>query len=121
MAYDEDLADRIRRLLRAEEGLSEMVMFGGLAFLLGGNIAVVVRSRGGLLVRVGADAAEDALEHPHAAIARMGDRVMNGWITVEPGGYADSDGLAAWVKRGVGFAQALPPRRTGTREQTTGF
>ena len=86
MAYDEDLADRIRRLLKAEKGLSEMAMFGGLAFLLGGNIAVVVPSQAGLLVRVGADGAEDALERPHAAIAQMGERVMNGWIMVEPGG-----------------------------------
>ena len=67
MAYDEDLADRIRRLLKAEKGLSEVAMFGGLAFLLGGNIAVVVPSQAGLLVRVGADGAEDALERPHAA------------------------------------------------------
>ena len=120
MAYDEDLADRIRRLLKAEKGLSEMAMFGGLAFLLGGNIAVVVPSQAGLLVRVGADGAEDALERPHAAIAQMGERVMSGWIMVEPAGYADSDELAAWVERGVECARALPPKRAGKRGETTG-
>ena len=120
MAYDEDLADRIRRLLKAEKGLSEMAMFGGLAFLLGGNIAVVVPSQAGLLVRVGADGAEDALERPHAVIAQMGERVMNGWIMVEPAGYADSDELAAWVERGVECARALPPKRAGKRGETTG-
>jgi len=97
-----------------------MAMFGGLAFLLGGNIAVVVPSQAGLLVRVGADGAEDALERPHAAIAQMGERVMNRWIMVEPAGYADSDELAAWVERGVEWASALPPKGAGKRGEKTG-
>ena len=113
MAYDEDLASQVRELLAPQSGLSEMAMFGGLAFMLDGNIAVVVPSQEGLLVRVGADGAEDALARPHAAVAHMGERLMKGWIMVEPAGYADSDELAAWVERGVACARALPPKKNG--------
>ncbi len=88
MPYDEVLADRVRELLGDEHGVSEVPMFGGLAFLLAGNMAVAPSSRGGLLVRVGPDAVGIALSRPHASAARMGSRTMRGWVMVQPEGLA---------------------------------
>lgn len=110
MAYDEELADRVRRLLATEEGLTEVPMFGGLAFLLDGNMSVAVSSRGGLLVRVGRDAVDEALARPHASLAKMGRRSMKGWILVAPAGLERRDQLAAWTRRGVELARTLPPK-----------
>jgi TfoX N-terminal domain len=110
MAYDEDLAHRVRELLIDEEGLSEKAMFGGLAFLLDGNMSVGLSSRGGLMVRLGADATEDALERPHTRIFDMGARPMKGWIVVDPAGLKTKRQLAVWVRRGVEFARTLPPK-----------
>jgi hypothetical protein len=83
MAYDEDLAERIREQLTAEPGLTERAMFGGLAFLLDGNVAVGL-SGGELMVRVGADGSGDALARPHARPFDMTGRPMKGWILVVP-------------------------------------
>jgi hypothetical protein len=88
MAYDELLAHRVRELLADEGGLSEVAMFGGLAFTLDGNISVALYSRGGLLVRVGQDALDASLARPHASVARLGSRTMKGWVLIAPEGLA---------------------------------
>lgn len=100
------LAARVRGRLAGESGLSEKVMFDSLAFLLGGHLAVAVRSDE-LMVRVGADGADDALTHPHVRQPYMGKHRMKGWIVVAPAGLAGSDALSEWVDRGVAFARSL--------------
>ena len=109
MAYDDALAERVREQLAAEPAISEKAMFGGLAFLLEGNMAVGL-SGDELMVRVGADASDDALARPHTRPFDMTGRPMKGWILVAPEGVAEDDDLAAWVARGVDFARSLPPK-----------
>jgi TfoX/Sxy family transcriptional regulator of competence genes len=109
MAYDEALAHRVRELIGDEDGLSEQRMFGGLGFLLDGNLSVGVSPRG-LLVRVGPDGAEQALGKPGARAMEMRGRTMRGWILVDPDTLATKRELAAWVSRGVGFARSLPAK-----------
>jgi len=109
MAYDEALAERVREQLAAEPAISEKAMFGGLAFLLEGNMAVGL-SGDELMVRVGPDASDDALARPHTRPFDMTGRPMKGWILVAPEGVAEDDDLAAWVARGVDFARSLPPK-----------
>lgn len=110
MAYDEELAHRARELLADEVGLTEKAMFGGLAFLLDGNMSVGISGKE-LMVRVGPDATEDALSRPHARIFDMGGRPMRGWILVAPAGIKTKRQLHGWVRRGVQFARTLPPKR----------
>jgi TfoX/Sxy family transcriptional regulator of competence genes len=109
VAYDEALAHRVRGRLAGQPGLTEKAMFGGLAFLLDGNLAVGVRSDD-LMVRVGPERADEALERPHARPSYMGERLMKGWILVSPEGLADDEELAEWVRRGVEYARSLPPK-----------
>ena len=109
MAYDEELADRVRDRLAGESGLEEKAMFGGLAFLLDGNMSVGIRGAD-LMVRVGADRTEAVLARPHARQSYMGERPMKGWILVAPDGLAGDADLAAWVQEGVGYARSLPPK-----------
>jgi TfoX/Sxy family transcriptional regulator of competence genes len=110
MAYDEDLANRIRELLADQHGVTEMSMFGGLAFMLGGNMAVAASGQGGLLVRV--DPAESAAlqASPHVNAMVMRGREMNGWLRVDGDGVRGRRELARWVRRGVAFARSLPPK-----------
>jgi TfoX/Sxy family transcriptional regulator of competence genes len=110
MAYDEDLANRLRELLAAEDGITEQKMFGGLAFLLHGHMSVGASRNGGLLVRLDPGETDTALARPHASLMQMGGRTMDGWITVAPEGLETKRELAAWVRRGVGFARTLPPK-----------
>ncbi|MEA2506396.1 MAG: hypothetical protein QOH48_1014 [Actinomycetota bacterium] len=110
MAYDEDLADRLRELLADEDAITEKKMFGGLAFLLHGNMAVSASREGGLLVRIDPSDTEAFLARPHVALMEMGGRSMDGWIAVAPEGLRTKRELAAWVKRGVTFAKTLPPK-----------
>jgi TfoX/Sxy family transcriptional regulator of competence genes len=112
MAYDEDLANRIRELLGEESGLTERPMFGGLAFLLDGNMSVALTSRGGLLVRVGrdGDAARRALARAHTSVPDMGSRQMTGWVLVAAEGLSTKRQLASWVRQGTEFARGLPSR-----------
>jgi TfoX/Sxy family transcriptional regulator of competence genes len=110
MAYDEDLANRVRELLADEQAITEKEMFGGLAFLLHGNMSVGLWSGGDLMVRVGPDATDDALSRPHARLSHMGKRPMKGWILVAPEGVSDKAELEAWVRRGTDFARTLPPK-----------
>ena len=108
MAYDEELAHRVRELLATDEEFSEVAMFGGLAFLLAGNMTVAVSSRGGLMARVGAAAYEDALARPHVEPMVMRGRPMTGWIRVMPDGLRTRRQLSAWVERAVAFTRTLP-------------
>jgi TfoX/Sxy family transcriptional regulator of competence genes len=110
MAYDEDLANRLRELLADEDAITEKKMFGGLAFLLHGNMSVSASRNGGLLVRIDPADADAALARPHVALMKMGGRTMEGWITVSSEGLKTKRELAAWVKRSVTFAKALPPK-----------
>jgi TfoX/Sxy family transcriptional regulator of competence genes len=104
MSYDEALADRVRKLMSHEQGLTEKRMFGGLAMLLDGNMAVVVRGKGGLMVRVDPDD-ERVQAEPAASPAQMRGRPMRGWMTVDEAGYAGQADLRRWVIRGVKAAR----------------
>jgi TfoX/Sxy family transcriptional regulator of competence genes len=110
MAYDEDLANRLRELLADEDAITEKKMFGGLAFLLNGNMSVSASRNGGLLARIDPADTETALARPHVELMKMGGRTMDGWITVAPDGLKTKRELAAWVKRSVAFAKTLPPK-----------
>jgi TfoX-like protein len=115
VAYDEELAGRIRELLVDEPGLSEVPMFGGLAFLINGNMSVAASSQGGLLVRIAPDATEEALSREHVSLMEMGKRRMRGWIRVAPEGVRGKRELGAWVRRGVAFARSLPAKEHARR------
>ena len=110
MAYDEDLAERIRDLLAGEPDLVEKKMFGGLAFLIGGNMAVAASGEGGVLVRV--DPAESAklVATTDAQPMEMRGKEMRGWLRVESGGVGTEHELAAWVEIGASYARSLPPK-----------
>jgi hypothetical protein len=110
MAYDEELANLLREALAEEEGLSEKPMFGGLAFLLGGNMAVAVSGKGGLLVRVGRDGAAAACKRPHAEQAVMGGRPMTGWVRVGAEGLSGIRAVKVWARMAAGFTRTLPPK-----------
>jgi TfoX/Sxy family transcriptional regulator of competence genes len=110
MAYDEDLANRIRELIAAEPGLTEKKMFGGLAFLIDGNMSVSASREGGLLLRVDPDETDALLGKPHAAPFEMRGREMQGWMRVAPEGVATKRQLERWVARGVRYARSLPPK-----------
>jgi TfoX N-terminal domain len=109
MAFDEELRDRIRERLASEDAVTEKQMFGGVAFLLAGNMAVGVRGDD-LMVRVGPDAADEALDQPHARVFDMTGRPMKGWVLVAPEGTGTDGELAEWVGHGVSFARSLPPK-----------
>jgi TfoX/Sxy family transcriptional regulator of competence genes len=110
MAYDEDLANRIRELISAENGVTEKKMFGGLAFLIGGNMAVAASGQGGLMVRVDPDETDALLAKPHTRPFEMRDREMQGWIRVDDSGLRTKRQLEPWVERGVGYARSLPAK-----------
>lgn len=110
MSYDEDLADRLRGLL-AGEPVTEKKMFGGLAFMLNGNMSVAASGQGGLLVRVDPADAEDLLAEPGAGPMEMGGRApMKGWLQVSADVLGDDETLGAWVSRGVTYARSLPAK-----------
>jgi len=109
MAYDEDLADRIRGLI-AEEGVTEQRMFGGLAFLIGGNMTVAASGQGGLLVRVDPDEGETLLDAPHVEPMVMRGRPMAGWLRVGSDAVPTDAELEPWVRRGVAYARSLPAK-----------
>jgi TfoX/Sxy family transcriptional regulator of competence genes len=110
MPYDEDLANRIRELMAAEDGVTEMKMFGGLAFLIGGNMSVSASGQGGLLLRCDPAETEKLMQKPHAEPFEMRGRVMDGWLRVSPEGVRTKRELESWVKRGVAYARSLPPK-----------
>ena len=110
MAYDEDLANRIRELISAERGLTEKRMFGGLAFLIDGHMSVAVSGRGGLMLRCDPTGTEKLRSKPHAGPFEMRGRVMDGWLRLDPEGVATKRQLERWVARGVSYARSLPPK-----------
>src|SRR2546421_12901955 len=110
MAYDEELAERIRELVAGEPALTEKKMFGGLAFLIGGNMSVAASGQGGLMVRVDPDETETLLGEPGAAEFEMGGRgPMKGWLRVSPDVLGD-DTLQHWGDRGVAYTRSLPSK-----------
>ncbi|MGW0038043.1 TfoX/Sxy family protein [Gordonia sp. NPDC003376] len=108
MAYDEELAFRIRALLAAESNVDEKPMFGGLAFLINGNMAVTASSRGGLMVRVPPEQTESLLEFAHTSPMVMSGRELRGWIRVAEEGVRTDRQLTRWVTLGADFARRLP-------------
>ena len=111
MAYDEDLANRIRELIAGEADVTQKRMFGGLAFLIGGNMSVGVSHQGGLLLRCDPADADALRAKPHAAPFEMRGRTMDGWLRVSPEGLQTKAQLERWVGRGVAYARSLPPKR----------
>ncbi|WP_420750498.1 TfoX/Sxy family protein [Rhodococcus sp. O3] len=110
MAYDEELADRIRDLIEPGPAVTERRMFGGLSFMVDGNMALAVSGEGGLLVRVGSDLHDRLVDHDSAHPAMMGEREMTGWVRVTASSVEDDADLRAWVTRGVEFARSLPQK-----------
>ena len=108
MAYDEALAGRIRVLLDGATDITEMRMFGGLAFLAGGSLAVAASGKGGLMVRVEPEETEALLAEPGVGVVEMRGRPVDGWVRVEAGAVESDRDLAAWVQRGVRHARGLP-------------
>jgi len=111
MAYDEELADRVRELVASESGLSEKKMFGGLAFLIGGNMAVAASGQGGLMVRVDPDRSDTLLATTNARLFEMRGRQMSGWMRVDLPDVRTKQQLAKWVGLGVTYARSLPAKR----------
>lgn len=109
VAYDEALAARIRSLIGDHPGLSEREMFGGIAFMIDGNMAVGV-SGDELMVRVGKEAHEEAVDRPGARTFDMGARPMKGWVNVSGEGFTREEDLESWVAQGVGYASILPSK-----------
>jgi TfoX/Sxy family transcriptional regulator of competence genes len=111
VAFDEELADRIRELVGRERGLSEKRMFGGLAFLVNGNMAVSASGQGGLLVRVDPAETDRLVSRPHTRRFEMRGRPMDGWLRVDDPGIRTKRQLQGWVTRGVSYARSLPKKR----------
>jgi TfoX/Sxy family transcriptional regulator of competence genes len=111
MAYDEDLANRLRELVLAQDGVTEKKMFGGLAFLINGNMSVSASGQGGLLLRVDPGQTRELLNKPHAHPFEMRGRVMEGWMRVDAEGLRTKRQLERWVAHGVGYARSLPAKR----------
>ncbi len=110
MAYDEAIAGRIRDLVASEPGLTEKRMFGGLAFLIGGNMAVAASGQGGVMVRVDPDQSEALLATTNARLVEMRGRQMRGWMRVDLADLRTKSQLAKWVGLGVTYARSLPPK-----------
>src|SRR5437660_537866 len=109
MAYDETLAKRIRQHLIRKNGVEEKKMFGGIGFLLNGNMLVGVW-KGSLIVRLGPDEDDEALKEPHVKEFDITGRPMKGWVLVEPEGVNGDDQLKGWIQRAVKFVGALPAK-----------
>jgi TfoX/Sxy family transcriptional regulator of competence genes len=110
MAYDEDLANRIRELIAGDPDVTEQRMFGGLAFLIGGNMSVAASGQGGLIVRIDPEETDALVSKPHAGPFEMRGRAMQGWLRVDSEGVRTKRQLEPWVKRGVAYARSLPPK-----------
>jgi TfoX/Sxy family transcriptional regulator of competence genes len=111
VAYDEELADRIRELVGSESDLTEQKMFGGLAFLIGGNMAVAASGQGGALVRVDPAQSERLVATTNARLMEMRGRRMRGWLRVDPENLRTKRQLAQWVELGTTYARSLPAKR----------
>jgi TfoX N-terminal domain len=111
VAHDEELAGRIRELIGDEPGLKEQKMFGGLAFLIGGNMAVAASGQGGLLVRVDPTASDGLVAETNARPMEMRGRELRGWLRVDADDVSTDTELQRWVGLGTDFARSLPPKR----------
>jgi TfoX/Sxy family transcriptional regulator of competence genes len=111
VAYDEKLADRIRDLIGSESDLTEKKMFGGLAFLIGGNMAIAASGQGGVLVRVDPAQSDKLLATTSARLMEMRGRRMQGWLRVDPKDVRTKRQLATWVELGTTYARSLPAKR----------
>jgi TfoX/Sxy family transcriptional regulator of competence genes len=111
VAYDEDLADRIRMLLDGEAGITEKKMFGGLAFLIGGNMAVAASGQGGLLVRADPESSDSLLASTGVRPMEMRGKEMPGWLRVDTEAVRTKRQLEKWVRVGTAYARALPAKR----------
>ena len=110
MPYDQGLAARVRELIIGEPGLTEKKMFGGLAFLIGGNMAVAASGHGGLMVRVDPADCDALVSATSARVVQMRGRPMRGWLYLEAGDVGAADELGDWVARGASFARSLPAK-----------
>jgi TfoX/Sxy family transcriptional regulator of competence genes len=110
MAYDEVLADRIRELIGNEPDLTEKKMFGGLAFLIGGNMAVAASGQGGVLVRCDPAESDALTATSNARLMEMRGRAMQGWLRVDSDDVRTRDELARWVELGTAYARSLPSK-----------
>jgi TfoX/Sxy family transcriptional regulator of competence genes len=110
MAYDEELANRLRTLLGDRPGLAEKKMFGGLAFLIGGNMAIAASGQGGILVRVDPDESDELVASTAAEPMEMRGRQMPGWLRVDTDDVATDEELERWVERGSSYAASLPAK-----------
>jgi TfoX/Sxy family transcriptional regulator of competence genes len=108
--YDEDLADRIRQLISGPRGVEEKKMFGGLAFLVNGNMAVAASGQGGILVRVDPEESGSLVSRSKAYPMEMRGRVMRGWLRVDAEHVKTKPQLSKWVERGTAYARSLPPK-----------
>jgi len=110
MAYDQDLADRIRLLIGGDPDLTEKKMFGGLAFLIGGNMAIAASNQGGAMIRVDPKQSDALMATTTATLVEMRGRAMPGWLRVSSGDLHTDDQLSPWVERGIEYARSLPPK-----------
>jgi len=111
VAYDEELADRIRELVGSQSDLTEQKMFGGLAFLIGGNMAIAASGEGGVLVRVDPEQSDTLVATTNARLMEMRGRQMRGWLRVDADDVRTGRQLAEWVERGTAYARSLPAKR----------
>jgi hypothetical protein len=110
VAYDEELAERLRELLDQEPRLTEKKMFGGLAFLIGGHMAISASGQGGVLVRADPKDSDELVERSNAELAVMRGRPMEGWLRVAPEHLRTKRQLAKWANLGAAYARSLPPK-----------
>lgn len=110
MAYDEELAERVRAEVAGDQAMTEMRMFGGLAFLVGGHMAVAVSGQGGLMLRCDPDETEALLAERGAGPMVMRGKEMRGWLRVDADAVEDDEALRTWVQRGTAYARSLPPK-----------
>lgn len=110
VAYDEDLANRIREIVQDEPALTEQRMFGGLAFLINGNMAVSASGQGGLLLRVDPADTSTLVQRAEATRFEMRGREMDGWLRIDPAGLTTKRQLKSWVSRGISYARSLPAK-----------
>ena len=110
MHYDDELANRIRQVVQGERGLTEKRMFGGLAFLINGNMAASASNKGGLLLRIDLAQTESLVTEPHVRRFEMRGKEMDGWLRVEAEALENDDALRRWVSRGVASARSLAPK-----------
>ena len=111
MAYDEDLAERVRELVASQSGVTEQKMFGGLAFLIGGNMAIAASGQGGVMVRVDPAESDKLVASTNARNLEMRGRLMQGWLRVDSEDVRTKRQLAKWVQLGTTYARSLPAKR----------